>query len=269
MDIKKYIKNKDEKPLNHIAINGGMCRIFRRIACVGDSLSSGEFQLTQKDGSFAYYDMFEYSWGQHIARMTGAEVFNFSRGGMSAKEYIEGYAEMCGFWNPANACQAYIMALGANDLNEAVCNLDLGVVDDIDLKDYRNNKKTFAGYYGAIIQRYQEIQPRAKFFLVSLPRHDAYPKNREHRDLLETMTKVFANTYLIDLNTYAPPYDETITENFFLNGHMNPNGYVFTADMIASYIDYIVRNNPKEFEEVGFIGTHITDERTQKEKTEQ
>lgn len=40
---------------------------------------------------------------------------------------------------------------------------------------------------------------------------------------------------------------------------MNPNGYVFSADMIASYIDYIVRNNPKDFEEIGFIGTDITD----------
>lgn len=61
MDITRYIKNENEKPLEHIAEHGGMCRIFRKIACVGDSLSSGEFQIRQEDGAFAYYDMYEYS----------------------------------------------------------------------------------------------------------------------------------------------------------------------------------------------------------------
>ena len=63
-----------------------MCRIFRRIACVGDSLSSGEFQTKKEDGTFDYYDKFEHSWGQHISKMNGSTVLNFSRGGMTAKE---------------------------------------------------------------------------------------------------------------------------------------------------------------------------------------
>ena len=40
-------------------------------------------------------------------------------------------------------------------------------------------------------------------------------------------------------------------------GHLNPSGYILTAQMIDSYIDYIVRHNPKDFEAVGFIGTGI------------
>lgn len=103
-----------------------------------------------------------------------------------------------------------------------------------------------AGYYASVVQRYKAIQPRAKFFFVTLPNHDQYPRNKEHRDILENLTSIFENSYLIDLYTYAPKYDDVITENFFMHGHMNPNGYMFTADMIASYIDYIVRNNPKD-----------------------
>ena len=257
MEISRYIKNRNEKPLDNIAMNGGMCRIFRRIACVGDSLSSGEFQIKKEDGTFDYYDNFEYSWGQHIARMTGSTVLNFSRGGMTAKEYLESFADMNGFWKPENACQAYIIALGANDLTW--CEQEVGVVEDIDINDYHNNKETFAGYYGAVVQKYKKIQPRAKFFFVTLPNHAQYLKNKEHRDILEKLTGIFENSYLIDLYTYAPKYDDVLTENFFMHGHMNPNGYVFTADMIASYIDYIVRNYPSDFEEVGFIGTNITD----------
>ena len=39
---------------------------------------------------------------------------------------------------------------------------------------------------------------------------------------------------------------------------MNPMGYVFTAHMVASYIDYIIRHNMKDFEEAGFIGTDLS-----------
>jgi hypothetical protein len=36
---------------------------------------------------------------------------------------------------------------------------------------------------------------------------------------------------------------------------MNPMGYILSAKMIASYIDYIIRHNPDDFKQVGFIGT--------------
>ena len=40
-------------------------------------------------------------------------------------------------------------------------------------------------------------------------------------------------------------------------GHLTPSGYIFTAQMVDSYIDYIVRHNPDDFKTVGFIGTNI------------
>ena len=258
MDIRKYYANAEEKPLDQIAVNGGFTRIFRRIACIGDSLSSGEFQLKKRDGSFDYYDMYEYSWGQHIARMTGSTVYNFSKGGMTAREYCEGYAEFNSFWNPEKACQAYIIALGCNDQRKPE---EIGTLADIDFTDYRNNQKTFVGCYGKIIQRIKEIQPRAKFFLVTMPREK---KNEEGSaksvicKRIREMADHFDNTYVIDLYQYAPIYDAEFKEAFFMEGHMNPQGYVLTADMIASYIDYIIRNHPTHFEEIAFIGTSTT-----------
>ena len=71
------------------------------------------------------------------------------------------------------------------------------------------------------------------------------------------MAERFDNSYLIDLHTYAPAYDKEFRKRFFLEGHMNPAGYVFTADMIAAYIDYIIRSRMDEFKEIGFIGTQI------------
>lgn len=40
-------------------------------------------------------------------------------------------------------------------------------------------------------------------------------------------------------------------EKFYLYGHMNPSGYILTAKIVDSYIDYIVRHNPDDIKEVG------------------
>ena len=50
---------------------------------------------------------------------------------------------------------------------------------------------------------------------------------------------------------------EDFKEKFYLNGHMNACGYLLTAKMIVSYIDYIIRHNIEDFNEVGFIGTDL------------
>ena len=260
MTIQEYISvNENEKPLDRIVTDGGFCGIFRKIACIGDSLSSGEFETKRADGTHGYHDFFEYSWGQYIARSTGSTVYNFSRGGMTAKEYSESFGDSMGFWDRSKACQAYIIALGVNDITcESRGLFTFGTLDDIDLNDYHNNAKTFVGYYAQIIQRIKEIQPRAKIFLVSPLQHgDNGDEKRKHvRDLLEQMTKVFNRTYLLDMYNYAPVHDTEYQARFRL-GHLTPVGYIVTARMIESYIDYIIRKNPDDFKQVGFIGTEL------------
>lgn len=258
MNMQEYYPGLDEKPLDRIQPNGGMCRIFRKIGCVGDSLSSGEFEIRKPDGSSRYYDKYEYSWGQHIARMTGCTVLNFSKGGMTAREYRESFADDNGFWDPDKACQAYIIALG---LNEYYREEPVGTLTDVDFTDHRNNKPSFTGCYAAIIQRLKTIQPRAKFFLMTMPRDnsDADVIRSGINDRIRELAASFDNTYLIDLYQYGPVYDRQFRKQFYLEGHLNPAGYVLTADMVASYIDYIIRHNMPDFYEVGFIGTDITD----------
>lgn len=123
-----------------------------------------------------------------------------------------------------------------------------------------DNKPTFAGYYGAIIQRYKEISPDSKFFFVTLPKTDTperADKEKAMRELMYSLADKFDNSYVIDLYKYGPVYDKKFEEKFFMYYHMNPSGYIFTARIIDSYIDYIVRHNPKDFETVAFIGTDI------------
>ena len=260
MDINMFYSNSDEKPLDRLVDGYSNTGIFRSIAFIGDSLSSGEFETRDADGKRGYHDYYEYSWGQYIARKNGLKAYNFSRGGMTAKRYMESFAEERGFWSPELACQAYVMALGVNDVMNS--GIEIGSTADIDPDDWRNNKPTFIGYYSQIIARIKsEIQPDAKFFFVTMMNYDEEPardeKRRKHAEALYELAKYFDNSYVIDLYRYGPSYNSEYEKSYSLYGHLNPMGYILTAKMVDSYIDYIIRKNPSDFYRVPFIGKDL------------
>lgn len=255
-----YDSPAEEKPFDRTADDGGFAAIFRTIACIGDSLSSGEHEGTNEDGSPAYCDYFEYSWGQFLARTTGATVHNMSRGGMTAHEYLE-FSEERGYWAPEYASQAYILALGVNDVTWAYPGT-LGTADDIDLVHPENSRPTFAGDYGKIIQKILMQEPKARIFLMTMPYEpdkDAELNRRmdAHAALLYEIAKLFPFTYVLDFRKYAPAYDKAFRQRFYLGDHLNAAGYLLTAKWVMSYLDYIIRHNPEDFCQVGFIGKDI------------
>lgn len=243
----------DEKPLDYLVPDGGFSRILRTLVCVGDSLSSGEFEVVGDDGVVKFIDIYEHSWGQYLARMIGAKAYNFSKSGMSANVYCETWAEQNDFWNPEYTGTAYIIALGVNDLLNQ--NQPIGSVEDIDLQDWRNNKHTFAGYYGQIVQRYQAMRPNAKFFFITMPRANEEERRvilkQQHAKLMYDLAELFPNAYVLDFNQYAPVFAGRFPELFNLRGHMNPCGYLMFAQMVASYLDYIIRHNMEDFKMIG------------------
>lgn len=253
MDLEKFLYSENEKPLDRIVFDGGYARVFRTIGCIGDSLSSGEHESRDEEGKPGYHDYYEYSWGQYMARNAGINVYNFSKGGMTAKCFMESFADECGVWTTEKKCQAYILALGVNDIYTK--QVELGQISDIDIENPENNKPTFAGYYAQIIQRLKKIQPDAKIFLMTFPNGVENLDGDNHAKLLEEMAEVFSNTYVINLRKYSPKYDSEFKKKFFVGGHMNAAGYILTAQMVTSYIDYIVRHNFEDFAQVGFIGT--------------
>ena len=258
MDWKKEFYGKDEKPLERLVDGYSYTSIFRTMAFIGDSLSSGEFETRDPEGNSGFHDLYEYSWGQYIARANGLLAYNFSKGGMTASEYMESFAEERGFWDPAKAAQAYVIALGVNDMYGK--HQEIGTLEDVHPEDYTKNAKTIIGYYGQIISRYKEISPDAKFFFVTLPKEtEAETELRcKLNELLYGLCDIFENSYVIDLYKYGPEYDAEFKENLWMLGHLNPMGYILSARLIDSYIDYIVRHNPKDFKTAGFINSGIT-----------
>jgi hypothetical protein len=259
-DYRSYYFDENEKPLDRLTETGGFTAIFRTIGWIGDSLSSGEFECRDPYGKMHWDDCFEYSVGQFVARMCGSKVYNFSRGGMTAKEYMSGWAESKGFLSADLAAQAYVIALGWNDLFNG--RQPEGDVCDINDADPSLNADTFAGWYGRLVAAYKAISPDAKFFFVTCPRVQnpvRLETARGQAALLRSLAGHFSNSYVIDLFTYGPVQDEEFRRDFNLLGHRNPMGYMFSARIVASYIDWIIRHNMADFRRVGYINTPLSD----------
>ena len=180
---------------------------------------------------------------------------------MTAQRYVASFAEEMGFWSEDKRAQAYIVALGVNDVT---CIMDgeyeLGSIADVHPDAPEQNANTFAGYYGQILSRYRAIEPRAKLFLMTMPSHHKDDERGRlydaHQSLLHEIAALFGNAYVIDLRRDAPNYDDPdVRRRFYLGGHLNAVGYRLTALMVEAYMDYIVRHNPDDFREVGLIGT--------------
>ena len=259
-DYKSYYFDENEKPLDRLCENGGFTAIFRTIGWIGDSLSSGEFECRDPYDKPHWNDYFEYSVGQFVARMCGSKVYNFSRGGMTAKEYMSGWAWEKGYMDKAKAAQAYVIALGWNDLYNG--RQPLGSVGDINDADPSLNADTFAGWYGRLVAKYKEISPDAKFFFVTCPRVQK-PKSLEvarmQAGLMRDLAAHYKNAYVVDLFEYGLCQDEEFHSRFSLLGHRNPMGYLMNARIISSYIDWIIRHNMQDFKRVGYINTPLSD----------
>lgn len=245
-----------QNPIAHIKETPGMAAIFRSWGFIGDSLCSGEMQKVE-DGDMKYIDMYEYSWGYHIARICGVEGFNYAYGGQTAKGWLTRPGPRT--WEGASKTpkQAYIIALGCNDAG--LCRngkLKCGSLEtDVYRSDCSKNADTYAGHMAAIIQKLQSVQPNAKIFVVTMPREDgpADEINNKFNDVIRGLPHMFGNVYLIDLYRYAPVYNDEFRAKYFLYGHLSAAGYLYTAYMLLTYIDWIVTNKPEEFKDVPFI----------------
>ncbi len=251
---------KDEKPLENIVDDGGYAKIFKRMLIVGDSLSSGEFE-TWDNGIRRCIDRREYAWGKFMENDLRNEIRVFSTGGLSAEWFLNTFAKEKNAFDETYKPEAYIFALGFNDLFGQKLEVGDAKVDVNPLDPSKNNMSTFIGKYATIISKYKEISKDAKFFFITLANEDdsepLYNRAKVEEMVKEfyKLTEVFDNSYVIDLFNYGPKYDKAFKEKFYLTGHMNPMGYVLTAKLIESYMDYIIRSDFNSFKRIGLIGT--------------
>ena len=184
-------------------------RCFKKINCIGDSLTAGVFNT---NGTPSSEDISEYSYPTQLAKITGTEVSNFGQGSTTASyDYVnswEKFADVSGreWLSDSKKGDLYIIALGTNDIT-ALGSFTGNVNDDIDLNNYANNAPTSVGGYARIIQRILAIQPKAVIMCVTIPNSRNVNDSAERTDAnnkIKTIANKFPqNCYVIDVQTYA------------------------------------------------------------------
>lgn len=234
-----------EKPLSHLVSDGGLMGIFGKICIVGDSLSSGEVEYYLPDGSRHCFDMYEYSWGDYLGKMTGSKILHMSYGGASAKSIIDSAKEN-DYFTPSFKADAYIIALGYNDM--LGCARKVGTLQDMD--NYESN--TVIAHYYHLIQELQKLNKEARFFFVTLAKTSFWPKERqelikEHRAMLYALAKIVPHAYVLDIYKYGPKHNLSFKKKFYQADHLNFEGYYLYAKLFCSYIDFLIRKEPVSF----------------------
>lgn len=254
----------DANPLARLDGFPSLIRCFRKIVCIGDSLTRGQLDTTSPDSSGADVGT-AFSYPMQLAKMTGCTVVNCGIGGATASRqhdnnWMDAMERSSAF--PAadfleNPGDAYIIALGTNDLSSTdTGNSFSGNVEtDIHLLDWRLNANTSVGGYAAIIQRIYQMQPKAKIFCVTIPKTRNVDTSKTDANAKIAAIASMLHCHVIDLYTYAENRYGIFTDFYKNSGLNNALGYNLRARQYIAYIDWIMEHNLEAFRNIAFIGT--------------
>lgn len=269
--IKEKISNivslDDTNPLGKIIENGGLCGIFKSIACVGDSLTQGVFDRTN-DTSLDFEATNYYAYPSVLGRLTGSKIYNLGNAGATASDSEQAKNDWHSWLQTANQknwysddykAVAYIISIGTNDIGY-YGSFSGNADTDIDVNDYNNNNTgTSVGALATIIQKIREIQPQAIIFVETI---DNTRNSVSTRDVANEKIRAVAellDCYIIDMARYWVSVDDAKEwKKIYQNGgHLNALGYFEKTKARCTYIDWIIRNNLDKFRSVQFIGTNM------------
>ena len=210
--------------------------MFEKIGVIGDSFASGTIYLN--GGNTSEYNL---SWPQVIGRKIGAEVANYTEGGLSTKDWLTDANHGLPALLADSAKQLYILALGINDNTQINAGtLALGTLADI-TSDYTQNPESFYGNYGRIVGNILNHAPKAKIVILSIAR----PTERQMDTHLLAIAEKLGLPY-IQLT------DDSYFESGLFYGSMSGNhplayGYSGMANAIQRLLETGIANNTAYF----------------------
>lgn len=134
--------------------------IFESFAVIGDSFCTGSISLSDDTAGSSYYNI---SWPAILGRLTGAVCYNFSKGGLSTKDWLTDSERGASKMLEASPANLYVIALGINDGNQSI---PIGTISDIT----SDSTNSFYSYYGRIVRAIKAHAPNAIIMLSTLAR---------------------------------------------------------------------------------------------------
>ena len=214
-------------PVNPCEYRGNEFQIFKKVLCIGDSLTEGTFDYFEGSTRKYFVDK-EYSYPSILSALTGRNVVNKGFGGDTFHSWYERYKneDLSGF-------DCAIIELGLNDSTQNTTSADR------------------LEYLGKIVSKLKSENNGIKIFISTV--FKCYSNNN--------IPLVNA-----DIMSFANSTDNCYLMNVYENGHLEPNsayvaghltvlGYQRLARDYYAYASKIISENMSAFQYVQYIGS--------------
>lgn len=204
------------------------CRTFKKILCIGDSLTAGQFDY-KENGTIKEFNDPAYSYPTFLKALTGRDVTNAGDAGETTVSWYElhGQEDFSGH----DSC---IIMLGRNDY----------------VSGRETTSEERATAFANIIAKVRADNPQIPIFMATLI-------NYYKGDAAETMNEDIRtaatanNCYLLDIAAFGRM---VLSDDAY--SHCTAEGYYTLAEYFFRYISYVMHNNYTAFKTIQFVGTN-------------
>ena len=245
-----------------LAVNGAYTHVipqFLKIGALGGSYTTGASDWKDADGNYHSVDHPELSWVQIWGRERGVQAFNFSHGGYSTKDWLEGADGLTKAQMPGNACKAYFILFGGgNDIRDYDGETNLGTISDVNVGNESLNPATYFGNYSKILANLKSIGgARTKIFAFPFAQiMNANTLRSTYNDATESICSLYDDVFFIDIEDDEVINGPAIWRQYF-GGHFSAYGYKLIADRFEYLVDKYVAEHPSYFDDIQWIGSDL------------
>ena len=205
------------------------CRTFKKILCIGDSLTEGRFDYTDGGITKEFTDL-DLAYPAILKAITGRDTTNAGDAGETTVSWYAAHSS-----DDLSGHDACIIQLGRNDYAG-----DNNVSSEDRIQAMNN-----------IITKVKTENPQIKIFISTQINYYNYTGVSTINSDMATVVSNNTDCYLLDIynNGNMVKKDDSYS-------HCTAVGYQLLAEYYFRYISYIMHNNYSDFKNVQFIGTN-------------
>lgn len=222
-------------PVNPCDYNGTEISLFKKILCVGDSLTQGVCNYVYQGTTVINVAFPDYAYPTYLKKLTGCDVTNAGMAGATISDWYDSKSA-----TDYSGHDAAIIQLGVNDA----------------LGDGWTQEAETA--LGNIITKLKTENTGIKIFVATIIPAFAY--SGDAFDAVSAGLRAFVeeladtDVILLDMAIYGHTADKTA----YNNGHLTAIGYLRLASDYKAYISNIIALHTMDFRFVHLIGTNYS-----------
>ena len=228
-DIINHLVPQSDNPCFYDGSNEA--RTFKKVLCIGDSLTEGRFDYTENGVTKEFTDG-DLSWPAFFAAIAGRNTTNKGDAGQTTKTWWQLHQN-----DDLSGHDACIIALGRNDY----------------VPGRETTSEERIQYMTNIVNKVKAENPQIKIFISTMLNYYTGASADAVNADMRTIASTLQDCYLIDISAYGK-----LIAKYDRYSHCTAVGYQKLGEYYFRYLSYIMKNNPTDFKNVQFVGTNRT-----------